>query len=139
MSKSKNGKPTQSAQERADGNPTEPLAVDFPAPSPPLPRGPSTPRLVTLGPACLSTNTSADHKRLVEPTGDLLSPLDRLLTFKQAATALNRPYSAIQRAARKGIIPVYSPFSSRKLVRLRDILALLDGAKPSSTRGEGGL
>ncbi len=51
------------------------------------------------------------------------------LTFKQAAGELNLYYHQIQRAAKKGYIPTYSPFGRRKLVRLSEVVAFVEASK----------
>jgi len=56
----------------------------------------------------------------------------KYLTLKQAAFELNLPYFKIQRAAKRGLFPVYKILNSRPLVRIVDIKA---AAKRS---GEGG-
>ena len=48
---------------------------------------------------------------------------DRYLTYKQAAEYTGVPYFKIQRAAAKGLIPVYKLFNSRRYVKLSDINA----------------
>ena len=50
---------------------------------------------------------------------------ERLLTFKQAAVTLGVGYHKIQRAARRGVLPVYRLGDSRKYVRMSDILSIL--------------
>lgn len=52
----------------------------------------------------------------------VIDNLDRLRTFKDAASELGVPYFKIQRAARRGIIPTYSLMNSRRYVKLSDIL-----------------
>lgn len=54
-----------------------------------------------------------------------IDDLDKLRTFRDAATKLSVPYFKVQRAARAGIIPTYSLLNSRKYVKLRDILSLM--------------
>ncbi len=51
--------------------------------------------------------------------------LDRLRTYKEAASLLGVPYFKIQRAALQGLIPTYAIFNSRRYVTLRDIIACL--------------
>lgn len=55
--------------------------------------------------------------------------LGRLLTFKEAAFELNMPYFKIQRAAKRGDIPAYKLFNSRRLVRLSEIVAVIEASK----------
>jgi len=51
---------------------------------------------------------------------------DQLITYKQAADALGLPYFKIQRAGSYGAIPTYTLFNSRKYVKMRDILDLIE-------------
>lgn len=51
---------------------------------------------------------------------------DQLITYKQAADALGLPYFKIQRAGSYGAIPTYTLFNSRKYVKMRDILELIE-------------
>jgi hypothetical protein len=55
--------------------------------------------------------------------------LDRLRTYREAASKVGVPYFKIQRAARLGILPTYSILNSRKYVKLRDVLRAIS---PSS-------
>lgn len=57
-----------------------------------------------------------------------IDDLDKLRTFRDAASKLSVPYFKVQRAARAGVIPTYSLFNSRKYVKLRDILNLMSAA-----------
>ena len=52
-----------------------------------------------------------------------------LLTFKEAAGQLGLPYFKIQRAAARGLIPHYRLFNSRKLVRLSEVVAVIDASR----------
>jgi len=52
-----------------------------------------------------------------------------LLTLKAAAEALNLPYFKLQRAARAGLIPTYSVYNSRRLVRLSEVVAIIDASR----------
>jgi hypothetical protein len=56
---------------------------------------------------------------------DSSEELDRLRTYKQAASILGLPYFKVQRAALQGLIPTYSIFNSRRYVTLRDIITRL--------------
>jgi hypothetical protein len=55
--------------------------------------------------------------------------LDQLLTFRQAAEELGVPAFKFRRAAKCGLIPTYSIYNSRKYVKLRDILAIIEASK----------
>jgi hypothetical protein len=57
---------------------------------------------------------------------------EKLLTIKAAAAALGLPTFKVNRAARAGLIPTYTLLNSRRLVRLSEIIAVIN-----STRSEG--
>ncbi|WP_131836471.1 helix-turn-helix transcriptional regulator [Ancylobacter aquaticus] len=52
-----------------------------------------------------------------------------LLTLAQAAEALGVHLWAIRRAVKRGSIPSYTPFNSRRLVRLSEVLSFIDASK----------
>lgn len=54
---------------------------------------------------------------------------EKLLTLKEAAEALGAYYWQIQRAVKRGDIPSYSPFNSRKLVKLSEVIAYIDSCR----------
>ncbi|PPJ48952.1 DNA-binding protein [Rhizobium sp. KAs_5_22] len=54
---------------------------------------------------------------------------ERLLTLKDAAEALNVFYWQIQRAVKRGDIPSYTPFNTRKLVKLSEVVAYIDSCR----------
>jgi hypothetical protein len=51
--------------------------------------------------------------------------LDRPRTFGEAAENLGVPYTVVQRAARRGLVPTYRLGTSRPYVRLRDFVELM--------------
>jgi hypothetical protein len=55
----------------------------------------------------------------------------RLLTIAQAAGELNLPAWKLWRAARAGLIPTYTFFNTRKLVRVSDVLESLQSGGAS--------
>ncbi len=59
--------------------------------------------------------------------------LDKLMTFRQASEELGLPAFKFRRAAKCGLIPTYSIFNSRKYVKLRDILEIIEGSKAPHT------
>ena len=59
---------------------------------------------------------------------------EKLFTIKAAAAELNVRYWQLQRAVKHGDIPHFTPFNSRKLVRLSDILAFIEAAKKGAAR-----
>lgn len=54
---------------------------------------------------------------------------EKLLTLKEAAEALGAYYWQIQRAVKRGDIPSYSPFNSRKLVKLSEVVTYIDSCR----------
>ena len=54
---------------------------------------------------------------------------ETLITLKRAAESLGLPYFKIQRAARAGLIPTYSVYNSRRLVRLSEVVAVINGTR----------
>jgi hypothetical protein len=63
------------------------------------------------------------------------SQLERLLTLKAAAEELNLPAFKITRAASAGIIPTYSLYNKRKLVRLSEVVAAINASKQGGSNG----
>lgn len=57
-----------------------------------------------------------------------------LYTIKAAAALLRLHKWWVQRAVARGDIPHYTPFNSRKLVKLSDILAFIESAKKGGSR-----
>ncbi len=55
-----------------------------------------------------------------------ISNLDMPMTYKDAAEALGVGYHVIQRAAKKGLIPMYGLGTSRRYVKLRDLFDLMN-------------
>ena len=47
----------------------------------------------------------------------------------QAADALGVAYWQVQRAVRRGDIPSYSPFNSRRLVRLSEVVEFINASR----------
>lgn len=52
-----------------------------------------------------------------------------LLTIKEAAQRLGVHEWALRRAVKRGDIPAYTPFNSRKLVRLSEVIAVIEASK----------
>jgi len=69
-------------------------------------------------PPSLSQHTTPDY-----------SKPEKLLSLKEAAEQLGLPYFKLQRAARAGLVPTYSVYNSRRLVRLSELLAVIDGSR----------
>jgi excisionase family DNA binding protein len=52
-----------------------------------------------------------------------------LLTIQAAAECLGLHAWALRRAIKAGTIPAYAPFNSRKLVRLSEVIAVINSSK----------
>lgn len=52
-----------------------------------------------------------------------------LITLKEAADAVSVKDWQIRRAVGRGLIPYFTPFNSRKLVRLSDVLAVIEASR----------
>lgn len=61
--------------------------------------------------------------------GHHVSPPQRLLTIKQAAEELGCHPWQLQRAVKRGDIPSYTPFNSRKLVKLSEVIVYIDATR----------
>ncbi len=59
----------------------------------------------------------------------LQSATEKLITIQNAAEALGVYAWALRRAIKSGSIPSYSPFNSRKLVRLSEVVAYIDSSR----------
>lgn len=54
---------------------------------------------------------------------------DPLLSIKDAADRVGAKYWQLLRAVQSGRVPYFQPFNSRKLVRLSDVLAVIEASK----------
>ena len=54
---------------------------------------------------------------------------EKLVTLKGAADAIGAEYWQLQRAVKRGDIPSYTPFNSRKLVKLSEVVAYIDSCR----------
>lgn len=54
---------------------------------------------------------------------------ERLLTIKEAAEVVGAKYWHIQRLVRRGAIPSYTPYNSRPLVKLSEVVAYIDSCR----------
>lgn len=54
---------------------------------------------------------------------------EKLHTFHEAAEILGVYYWQIQRAVKRGNIPCYAPFNSRKLVKLSEVVTYIDSCR----------
>ncbi len=64
-----------------------------------------------------------------EPQHGPLHEPEKLFTIAEAASALGVHTWALRRAIKRGEIPAYQPFNTRKLVRLSDVLAAIEASK----------
>src|SRR5437764_557829 len=55
--------------------------------------------------------------------------IEPLLTYKAAAKALNLPYFKMQRAARAGLFPTYRVLNGRRLLKLSEVVAVIDSTR----------
>lgn len=69
----------------------------------------------------------------MKPQGDQ-ERAEKLLTYKAAAEALGIPYYKVQRAARAGIISTYRLLNGRRLLKLSDVVAVIDGTREGGER-----
>lgn len=54
---------------------------------------------------------------------------EKLLNFNEAAHAIGVKVWQIRRAAKAGAIATYSPFNSRRLVKLSEVVAYIDSCR----------
>lgn len=54
---------------------------------------------------------------------------EKLLTLKEAANAIGCFYWQLQRAVKRGDIPAYAPFNSRKLVKLSEVVDFIEAKR----------
>jgi len=64
----------------------------------------------------------------MQPTAPRLDP-EQLKTLKETAYELGLPYFKLQRAARAGLIPTYRIYNGRKLVRLSEVIAVIEASR----------
>lgn len=68
----------------------------------------------------MTENASAEH------------PLEKLCTVKEAAAQIGLPYFKLARAVRDGLIPSYTLYNSRRLVRISEILTVIEASRKGS-------
>ena len=54
---------------------------------------------------------------------------EKLITIGEAADALGVAYWQVQRAVKRGDIPSYAPFNSRRLVRLSEVVEFVEASR----------
>lgn len=65
---------------------------------------------------------------------DFTASVEQLRTIKQAAATLGLPYFKLARAIKKGLIPYYTLCNSRRLVRVSEVLAVIDASRAGGDR-----
>lgn len=65
-----------------------------------------------------------DH---IRPNGP--SAPEKLISIAKAAEAVGAKYWHIQRLVRRGVIPSYTPYNSRPLVKLPEVVAYIDSCR----------
>lgn len=63
-----------------------------------------------------------------EPINPMAAP-EKLLTIAEAAKELGVYEWALRRAVKRGSVPHYTPFNSRKLVRLSEVIAAIEASR----------
>jgi hypothetical protein len=64
----------------------------------------------------------------------MVEATEKLLTYKAAAGALGVPYFKIQRAARAKFVPTYRVFNGRRLLKLSEVVAVIDSTREGGDR-----
>jgi hypothetical protein len=59
---------------------------------------------------------------------------EKLLTLNEAAETVGVYYWQLQRAVKRGDVPSYTPFNSRKLVKLSDVVAYIDSSRQGGSK-----
>lgn len=59
---------------------------------------------------------------------------EKLITIQTAAEKLGVHSWALRRAIRSGTIPAYTPFNSRKLVKLSEVMAYIDSCRKGGAK-----
>lgn len=58
-----------------------------------------------------------------------LSAPEKLMPISQAADAVGALPWQVRRAVKDGLIPSYTPFNSRRLVKLSEVIAYIDSCR----------
>jgi excisionase family DNA binding protein len=64
----------------------------------------------------------------LEPIMDTLS-VEKLVTLSEAAERLGVPYFKVQRAVRAGLIPTYTFYNTRRLVKMSEVNTVIDATR----------
>lgn len=62
------------------------------------------------------------------------SKAEPLRTVKQAAAELGIPYFKLARAVKEGLVPSYTLYNSRRLVRVSEIVAVIEATRDGGSR-----
>lgn len=70
------------------------------------------------------------HDLLTPPDKSVLQPpLEKLIPLKAAAEVIGVPTWKLSRAAKQGVIPTYSVLNSRRLVKLSEVVAIIEASR----------
>mgnify|MGYP000153282515 FL=1 len=64
-----------------------------------------------------------------DPANYSVSHHEKFITLAKAAEAVGARCWQLQRAIKRGDIPSYSPFKSRKLVKLSEVVAFIEASR----------
>jgi excisionase family DNA binding protein len=59
---------------------------------------------------------------------------EKLLTIHETAKILGCHYWQLRRAVRRGEIPSYSPFNSRRLLKLSEVVAVIEASRQGGAK-----
>lgn len=59
----------------------------------------------------------------------MMHPPEKLIPLSKAADIIGAKYWQLQRLVRRGLIPSYTPFNSRRLVKLSEVIAYIDSCR----------
>lgn len=59
--------------------------------------------------------------------------MEKFLTLKEAADRVGAHYWQLARLAKRGGLPVYRPYNSRKLVRLSEVMAVIEASRTEAS------
>jgi hypothetical protein len=65
---------------------------------------------------------------------DLSRPVEQLRNVKQAAAEIGIPYFKLARAVKAGLVPSYTICNSRRLVRVSEILEVIEASRQGGDR-----
>ena len=82
------------------------------------------------GPAFANRSPESDPTESVQRT-DVRPPvaIESFLTYAQVAERLGVPIFKVRRAARSGVFPTYTLYNGRRLVRLSEVIAVIEASR----------